>query len=198
MKSFIIALFFPLCCVAQQPKPLQIGDTLPVQAWKQLNSTNFVNSSGPSPFGGPQGARNRLIILDFFASWCAPCIRKFPFLDSMQSRFHDELQILLVSSIGTTDNEERLNKFFARYKRTDGTPWQFHLIINDTILVKLFPHRIVPHYVWLCNNRVVAITGSASVTIENITALLGHQPLSLPVKDDELESKTKPSKSLPR
>lgn len=179
MKSLVIALFFPLCCLAQQTKSLQPGDTLPAHLLTSLTGNLQPETS------------NHLILLDFFASWCAPCVRKFSTLDSIQDRFQDKVTIILVSSIGTTDNEERLNKFFARYKKSNGTSWQFHIIINDTILVKLFPHRIVPHYVWLYDNKVIAITSSASVTVQNITALLDHQPFSLPVKNDELESKNK-------
>jgi thiol-disulfide isomerase/thioredoxin len=207
MKSLIIALLLPLCCAAQQPKPLQIGDTLPAQAGKQLNSTNFLNSGGPSPFGGPQGAKNqqpetgnqkpetanrklptanRLIILDFWATWCGSCYKKFPHLDSLKKEFNDRLQILLVNSISTGDDSSKIDAFFTKRKKLDGFSVQLPYIIGDTLLNDLFPHFALPHYVWIYNNRFIAATNAAQVTASNIRSVLDGVPVTWEIKNDSL------------
>jgi thiol-disulfide isomerase/thioredoxin len=186
MKSIIIALFFPLCCIAQQPKRLQIGDTLPVQAWKQLNNTNFLNPGGLSPFGGLQGAANRLIILDFWATWCSSCYKKFPHLDSLKKEFKNNIEILLVNSTSTGDDSSKVNAFFAKRKKLDGFTVRLPYIIGDTLLNDIFPHFALPHYVWIHNNRFIAVTNAAQVTASNIKSILDGIPVKWEMKNDSL------------
>src|SRR5690606_23711896 len=46
------------------------------------------------------------------------------------------------------------------------------LPVADTLLHNMFPHRGIPHLVWLKNNRVIAVTNSTYGTAANIKRLL--------------------------
>ena len=35
-------------------------------------------------------AANRLVLLDFWASWCGPCIKQFPHLKDLRARYHEQ------------------------------------------------------------------------------------------------------------
>ncbi|SEQ48623.1 Thiol-disulfide isomerase or thioredoxin [Solimonas aquatica] len=41
--------------------------------------------------------KGKIIYLDFWASWCAPCAQSFPWLNALKSRFGDRLTVLAVN-----------------------------------------------------------------------------------------------------
>lgn len=127
---------------------------------------------------------DKLIILDFWATWCKPCIRSFAKLDSIQNRYKDNLKIVLVNSRETGDSEAKINTLFDKYRKADGSRFKFARIIYDTILTSLFPYTQLPHYVWLFNKKVVAITGGEAITVENLENALAGESISITQKQD--------------
>jgi thiol-disulfide isomerase/thioredoxin len=52
--------------------------------------------------------RGRVVIVDFWASWCAPCRESFPFLDELQRRHHDAgLSVVGINLDEQRDEAER-------------------------------------------------------------------------------------------
>ena len=41
--------------------------------------------------------KDKLILIDFWATWCGPCIASFPHLEELQEKYKDDLQILAIS-----------------------------------------------------------------------------------------------------
>lgn len=55
--------------------------------------------------------RGKPVLLNFWATWCAPCVEEMPSLENLKKRLGDDLQILTVS----VDEEWSLiDKFFPR------------------------------------------------------------------------------------
>src|SRR5690606_14700910 len=81
----------PAATAVASTKPLQIGDTIPDYLWHlPLQVVNY------SPAGGKDAItlndyRDKLIILDFWATWCKPCISSLYKLDTLQKQFAGEL-----------------------------------------------------------------------------------------------------------
>ena len=97
--------------VSQQPvKRLRIGDSVP-----NVSIGNLVNyqkaSYKMSEF------KDKLLIIDFWATWCMPCIASFPKLDSLQKEFEQELMILSVTSEEKKMVEEFLKKIYTFTQR---------------------------------------------------------------------------------
>lgn len=174
-KIILLAILCPALSLAQptknngSPGPLTVGDTLPSGALNPKHQT----------------PNAKLLILEFFATWCSSCVKALPLSDSLQKAYNGRLQFILVNTATTGDNEATVRAFFIRHRRRDGTAYNFPYITKDTILHTFFPHTGVPHYVWLSAEGVVlAITTADELTKENIEAALEQKPLRLTVKND--------------
>ena len=55
--------------------------------------------------------RGKVVVIDFWASWCAPCRRSFPWLDAMQQKYGDEG--LVVIGVNEDNNVEEAEAFLA-------------------------------------------------------------------------------------
>lgn len=173
----------PLFAQDLQPEKLHrlsVGDTVPDISFSLWNAATPVKLSDHT---------GKLVILDFWATWCGSCIRMFPKCDSLESQFSGQVKFLLVNSVQSTqDSTPQLQRFFQRWQSAKGKPFSLPTAINDTIAFKLFPHIYLPHYIWISPDRkVLGITSAEAVTASNIqTALKGHI-LKEPIKGDRYD-----------
>lgn len=175
--SFIAFLFSFSFSQAQQP--LSIGDPVPDIKF----DTVIHYPSGKVKLSDFKG---KLIILDFWATWCSSCLHAFPKMDSLQQLFGDQLKVLLVNNKNTRDDLSKVQAFFQKWQARTGKPLSLTTIVNDTITENLFPHQLIPQYVWIGKDgRVLAITSSEEVTAHNIRSVLNGDPLSFIMKRDQ-------------
>src|SRR5690349_12062447 len=91
---FLLAILFhtPRYCNAQftMKSELTIGDTM-----QDVEINNIVNGKKGSV--KVSDFKGKLLILDFWATWCSPCIKVMPKLDSLQKYFGSKIQILPVT-----------------------------------------------------------------------------------------------------
>lgn len=176
-KYCLLAILLPVLngCAQNKPvtKPLHIGDTIP-----PIILTDVINF--PVSKIKLDNNNNKLVILDFWATWCGSCFKKFPFVDSVQKAFSDKLQIILVNSItGTGDTKESILNFYNKRIKAKFHSFSPPIVIGDTLLKTMFPHKYVPHYVWIdAWGKVIAITSSGGFTVENIIAALNKKTIN--------------------
>ena len=73
-----------------------------------VNSFKLNTAKGIVPFSSLKG---QAIYLDFWASWCAPCRKSFPWLNEMQDRYaRDGFRVIAVN----LDKDEELARKFLR------------------------------------------------------------------------------------
>lgn len=158
-------------------KNLGIGDTVPRTI---LNMPlQVVNHPQRKSIITLNEFNGKLLILDFWATNCGSCIRAIPKLDSLQTMFKDQLQILPISY----EKEVIVRAFLKR--NPIGQSMRLPVATNDTLLKKVFPHQILSHEVWIDEQGIVrAITDPEYVNMANVQAMLEHRSIDLPVKSD--------------
>ncbi|MFN3801745.1 TlpA family protein disulfide reductase [Belliella pelovolcani] len=117
--------------------------------------------------------------MDFWATWCAPCVANMPHLETLQEKYQDQLLIVPVSF----EEEDRINKFISN------KPYKLQFSIdNENKLRSLFPFRIIPHAVLIDPfGKIVAITDPKNITEEIIAKLLNGEEILLPIKQDRVD-----------
>ena len=177
LKYCLLAILLPMLNImGQSPnaiKALSIGDTVPDMVFE--NMINYKTGSAKlSDFKG------KLVIIDFWATWCSACIKNFPKMYDLQIKFKEQCQILLVNTKSTNDDKFKIESFFNKRQNS----YQLPSVINDTILNFLFPHKSIPHYVWLKDNKVKAITSAEQINQKNINAILNNEEFKGTIKND--------------
>ena len=109
-------------------RPLKIGEPLGESFWNK--PLEVVNYSGKTL--SLKEDKDKLILLDFWNTWCSGCLLNFPKMETLEKQFKGKLKVLAVS------NQDRvtLEKFFSgkngqRYKGVVS-------VTGDKILHQLF------------------------------------------------------------
>ncbi len=65
-----------------------------------------------------------LYIVNFWATWCAPCVKELPVFDTLQERYQEQpVKLILVSLDFKDDYEDKITKFVARRKPQPEIVW---------------------------------------------------------------------------
>lgn len=171
--------------VGKDIKALRVGDRIP-----DLTFTNLLNYNGESIRLSDYTGK-KMLILDFWATWCSACLHNFPKMDSLQKQYGDQLQILLINTINTRDTDAKIKAAFDRYTKRHGEGFSLPFINRDSITELLFPHRELPHYVWISKEGVIqAITNSDEISFSNVKGIIDGSLTKLKEKRDNMQFKS--------
>ncbi len=164
---------------AETIKPLQIGDTIPEYLWYlPLQTVNHPDGNQTITLNDYRG---KLIILDFWATWCGPCVKALPKLSAYQKHYGNNVQFVVVGY----EPGNRIASFLDRQGDRHGYPMPF--VASDSLLGNAFPHRTIPHVAWIDRNgRVCAITDSDEITDPNLAMAIDGGIPTLPEKVDNM------------
>lgn len=161
-------------------KPLEIGQTVPDLTLTNLHGYKDIHGK-PSATAKLSDFKGKLLILDFWATWCSPCVAMIPKMDSLQKAFDDRVQFLSI----TYQNEKEVLPFLEKFEKQRDRHFDIPVMTGDTELNKLFPHVYLPHYVWIDGNGVVrAITEAFYISGDNISNLLKTGNIDARMKAD--------------
>lgn len=131
--------------------------------------------NGTITHGSLSSYHGKLLILDFWATWCSPCIGGMPHMLDIQHQFGDKVQVLLVAS----DDSATVQKFYAKRPELKLTTAVGQKTVFDS-LARRYGVATLGTYVWIdATGTVRAITGQEQVTPENVQAILDGKPVNL-------------------
>lgn len=158
----------------QHNNPLKPGEKVPDIQLRVLNSSQ--------PTVHLSQYRGKLLILDFWSTWCSACLGEFPKLEALQNEFKDRLMIL---PIGFEHAPGDIRKFISKNK-SFSLPSAIQTR-DDSSIMKLFPFDGLPHEVWIGKDgKLIGFSDQFSLTSENIKKVLDKGKIFLPDEQVDL------------
>lgn len=161
MKFFFSLLVTFLLSGAYAQDSYKKGDIVADFTFKKILN-NPASSSSLKTMG------SELTIIDFFGTWCIPCVRALPHLTELQAEYKSKVTIILVSA----EEEQKLSKFIEARK-----PFAFPVVVdNSNSFISLFQPPSYPYTIVLnSQGKIIEVTDAASLKSEDIKGWLQHK-----------------------
>lgn len=158
-------------------KSLKIGDDASNLILKQVR--NYPKQELPL-----SSLKGKFVLLDFWTGGCASCFEAMPKLEALQKKFSNDLEIILINP---WEQEDRTLKRLAAMRKLDpkfALP-KLPYILGDTIWRHVFPHRIVPHHIWIDRQgKIIATTNGWNADEKHIKDLIAGKHVDFAIKND--------------
>lgn len=171
MKQIILFSFLLLstCTLFAQfdSRPMKVGEVLPLNFWSVEHQ---VFEKGKVLKKSLEAFKGKIIVLDFWATWCGPCIADMPKQREVLKNYSKEIEVVRISS----EKEEQMQLFSKSKKNHLGN--ELTTIISDLVLNKCFPHEYIPHLVWIDKDgEILGFTTADSFTKINIDKIISGE-----------------------
>ena len=150
-------------------KPLMVGASVPEDFWTKEHLF-YVN--GDTITKSIDDYKGKLIILDFWATWCTICWTQIPKNEALVTSYNGDIIVLLVDTKSTKDDFNKIKATHNKYLKGMGID-TLSSIIEDDYFQTLFPVEGYPKYMWISpSGHFIASTGRISVTKGHIDSIL--------------------------
>jgi thiol-disulfide isomerase/thioredoxin len=100
IAGILVAMFVPLQLPAGAAEALNIGDAFPDLKHFQLEGRL------------PDALKGKVVLVDFWASWCAPCKASFPAMSELHKRYAEKGLVILAISVD--EQKEAMERFLKK------------------------------------------------------------------------------------
>ena len=183
MKKTILFVAMAMLCLnfkanSQQVQPIKIGDKVPQSLWDAKFTA--LQGDGKQTMITLNNYKGKLVILDFWATWCSACIEGFDKVQKLQKQFPEELKVVLI----TNETIVKIDEFFKK-RITLGQQVELTSIVKGAPLTAYFQHELIPHYAWISpDGNLLATTSSLEIKAEHIKEILAGKKSKFSMKID--------------
>lgn len=115
--------------------------------------------------------RGRVVLLDFWATWCRACIRKMPQIEQLQADLGG--RGLTVLAINVEGDRDVVNRFLIR------RPLKLTVLLDDRNVANQYAAFALPHVALVDRQGKLAYAGAGVGLRQRVVALLRQQPNKL-------------------
>lgn len=144
LGTFAAALFvFSFAVAADPPAPVAKDSASPLVPVKRLMpSFEAVTLAGDSLTS--TDLQGKVLLVDFWGTWCAPCVAAVPSLRAMSRRMEKDPFVLL--SVSTDPDEKTLREFIAKHQMTWPQVWDERHQLARKFRVQGYPTYILVNH----------------------------------------------------
>lgn len=104
-------------------------------------------------------ADGKVVVLDFWATWCGPCVASIPHTNELADQFRDEVVIVGISDETDSKFKDGLDKLYKSKGITLDT-FRYHLALdNSGTMKKAIGIRGIPHVIVISSDWIVRWQG---------------------------------------
>lgn len=164
-KISLLAVFLFLNTVLLAQQKMVEG-----KAVANLTLNKVLNSA--TPVSDLAGLQKKITIIDFFGTWCAPCLRAIPHLNDVIKNSGGKVSVVLVSN----ESEEKLQKFIKAR-----SSFAFPIVVDeDNTIHQLFQPPSYPYTVVLIDGIFYGKVPSEEITDSALLVWEKNLKLSTP------------------
>ena len=112
--------------------------------------------------------KGKFLVLDFWATWCGPCIASFPKVSALQQQYRSNPKVVFAAI--TAESKGLVDTFFHR--RKDMMPGVLHLVDDSGATWRYFDVSLIPHLLVFAPSGELVYSGRAEELSGSMNQLL--------------------------
>jgi uncharacterized protein (TIGR03435 family) len=117
--------------------------------------------------------KGKVVVLEFWATWCGPCIKAIPHLNDLAEQFKDK-PVVFISV--TAENEDVVRIFLKNHPMKAWVGLDDYEVLNKEFYVQGIPHAVIIG----TNGRIAAVAYPGDIKSEHLEEVLAGKKCSLP------------------
>jgi uncharacterized protein (TIGR03435 family) len=163
---FLATGLFALSSPAATNSPPKVGDLPPL-----LQATALLQAP-PGTTLSAESLQGKVVVLEFWATWCGPCVAAIPHLNELAGKFTNQpVQFVAI----TAEDEATIKPFLTKRPLHAWVALDTNRVMNNAYGIRAIPHTVVLG----TNGAIAAITYPTMLTEKHIRDLLAGKTIDL-------------------